>query len=182
MKCSEIMTQNPKMCVPEDNVTVPINIMWDFDCGCVPVVKDLESKELVGLVTDRDIAMGVVRFASGYPSEKKVSESMTSHVITCQAEDSLETAIKAMSENQIRRIPIVDEKGCCIGIISQANLLLHSTDIKDMKPIIEVLKQVSAPYSNNSENQKESAKPADIPDTTEETLKITAKDKTSVAV
>ena len=155
MKCAEIMTESPKMCVPEDRVTVAVKIMWNYDCGAVPVVKDLESKELVGMVTDRDIAMHVVGHAGVHPSQGKIADCMSSPVVCCQLEDPVETVIQVMSENQIRRIPIVDQNGCCVGVISQADLLSSVTDIE---PVIAVLRQISTPHSKS---QKEPVKPAD---------------------
>jgi CBS domain-containing protein len=160
MKCAEIMTMNPQMCVPEDEVAVAISLMWDHDCGAIPVVMDSESKKLVGIVTDRDIAMHVVKHACLHPSQAKVSDCMVTSVITCQPEDSVEMAIKLMSEYQVRRIPIVDENGSCMGIISEADLLLRAIDVKSeyMKPVLTALQQISAPCSNV--NLVESVEPA----------------------
>jgi len=147
MKCVEIMTLNPKVCVPEDNISVPVEIMWDYDCGAVPVVKDLENRELAGIVTDRDIAMHVVRHACAHPSEVKVSDCMSCNAFTCQTEDPIETAIQLMGENKVRRIPVIDPNGCCVGIISQADLILHADDIG--QPVIDMLQQISAPHSKS---------------------------------
>jgi len=147
MKCADIMTLNPKMCVPENEVAVAINIMWDYDCGSVPVVKDIESKELVGMVTDRDIAISVVKHFNTHPSQIKVSNCMASLVFACQQDDPIETAIELMSENLIRRIPVVDENGCCMGIISQSDLLLNAGDIA---PVVTMLQRISTPYQKES--------------------------------
>jgi CBS domain-containing protein len=163
MKCAEIMTMNPQMCVPEDEVAVAINFMWDYDCGAIPVVMDSESKKLVGIVTDRDIAMHVVKHACLHPSQAKVSDCMVSSIITCQPEDSVEMAIKLMNEYQVRRIPIVDENGSCMGIISEADLLLRAISVKSeyMEPVLAALQQISIPCSNV--NLVESVEPiADI--------------------
>ena len=154
MKCTEIMTVNPKMCVPEDEVALAIKIMWDYDCGAVPVVKELKSKELVGIVTDRDIAMHVVGHARVHPSLVKIGDCMTSPVVCCQPEDPLETAACLMGGNQVRRIPVIDKNGCCVGIISQADLLSRATDIE---LVIAVLQQISAPCSKS---QEEPVRPA----------------------
>ena len=140
MKCAEIMTINPVMCVPNDNVFAAISLMWDYDCGNIPVVKDVESKELVGIVTDRDIVMSVIKHLNTHHSQIKVGDCMTSPVITCQPEDSIEMVIDLMGKHKIRRIPIVDEKGCCLGIISQADLLLNVSDIES---IIKLLRLIS---------------------------------------
>jgi predicted transcriptional regulator len=136
-------------CTPEDNVAVAINLMWDYDCGAVPVVKDLTSNELVGMVTDRDIAMHVVKHAAAHPSHARVGDCMTTAVVACQVEDLVERAIQLMGEHRIRRLPIVDPNGCCVGIISQADLLSRAAD--NIEAIVTVLQQVSIPHRKKEE-------------------------------
>ena len=161
MKCAEIMTPNPQMCTPEDNVAVAVNLMWDYDCGAVPVVKNLESKELVGMVTDRDIAMHVIRHAYVHPSEAKVGDCMVTNVIACQLEDSVEQAIQLMGENRIRRLPVVDPNGICVGIISQADLLSRAAT--DMEAVIALLQQISIPHSKIQKASAETPSVAETP-------------------
>jgi CBS domain-containing protein len=151
MKCTEIMTLNPKMCVPDDDVYIAAEIMWDCDCGAVLVVNDMESGELVGIVTDRDIAMYVVRHAFSHPAQVRVADCMSSPAVACHPEDLLEIAVELMTENKIRRIPVIDENGACVGIISQADLVSRASG---MKSIIAVLQQISTPHSEK--NQEES--------------------------
>jgi CBS domain-containing protein len=142
MTSSEIMTKDPKVCMPEDNVGVAVEIMWDHDCGDVPVVKDMNSRELVGMITDRDIAMSVVKHINAHPSVVKVMDCMSSPVISCRQDDPVETAIQLMGEHKIRRIPVVDGNGGCIGIISQADLLRSGIN---KEAIVKMLQHVSAP-------------------------------------
>ncbi len=129
MKCVDIMTINPGVCIPEDSVTVAAQIMWDHDCGAVPVVKDTENKELVGIVTDRDIAMYLARHACIHPQQASVSDCMTSSVFTCYMDEPIEKAIQIMSEKQVRRVPIIDQNASCVGIISQADILAHASEM-----------------------------------------------------
>lgn len=143
MKCAEIMTVNPKMCVPDDEIAVAAGLMWDYDCGVIPVVKDLDSKELVGIVTDRDIAMHVVKHTYTHPGEVKVNDCMSVNVISCQSEDPIESALSAMGAYHFRRIPIVDEKGSCVGIISITDLLSHAENME--QDVISMMKQVCSP-------------------------------------
>ncbi|MBD3182441.1 CBS domain-containing protein [Candidatus Poribacteria bacterium] len=142
MKVSEIMTKHPKVCTPKDNVSVPIGIMWDFDCGDVPVVTSMDGKQLVGMVTDRDIAISVVKHHNASPSDVSVESCMSSPAISCKPDDSVETAIQLMAENKIRRIPVSDDDGCCVGILSQADILRQELDCET---ILSMLQQVSAP-------------------------------------
>jgi len=160
MKCSELMTPNPTMCTPEDNVAVAINLMWDYDCGAVPVVKDLTSNELVGMVTDRDIAMHVVRHAFAHPSDVKVGDCMATAVVACQMEDSVEKAIQLMGENKIRRLPVVDPNNSCVGIISQADLL--SRTAANMEAVVTLLQQISIPHSKSKGEAVETAAAGEV--------------------
>jgi len=142
MKCADIMALDVKLCVPEDPVTVAASLMWDYDCGGIVVVDDMESKHLVGMVTDRDIAMCLAKHTNGHPSEVTVNNCMALPAITCWKDDPVETAIQLMSEYSVRRIPIVDENGSCVGVISQADLILHAPDIES---VITMLRQISTP-------------------------------------
>ena len=149
MKCAEIMTINPKMCVPDDDIAVAAGLMWDYDCGVIPVVKDSESKELVGIITDRDIAMHVVKHAYTHPCEVKVNDCMSTKVISCQSEDPIESALSAMGEYHIRRIPVVDQNGSCVGIISVTDLLTHAEGMEEQ--IFSTMKQISSSSVETSE-------------------------------
>lgn len=155
MKCSELLTPDPKICTPEDNVAVAINLMWDYDCGAIPVVKDQTSKELIGMVTDRDIAMHVVKHAFAHPSYVKVGDCMATPAVACRLEDSLETAMQLMGERHIRRIPVVDQNNCCVGIISQADLLSRAA--VNMEAVVTLLQQVSIPHGKSKEESVETA-------------------------
>jgi CBS domain-containing protein len=154
MKCTEIMTINPKVCVPEDEVSTAANIMWDHDCGAVPVVKDQENRELVGIITDRDIAMHVARHAYIHPSQVKVGDCMSYDIATCNPDDPLDIAMQLMRQREVRRIPIVDQNGSCVGIISQADLLSKANDIG--LPVIDILQWISVQHKENQEDRIES--------------------------
>jgi CBS domain-containing protein len=156
MTCAEIMTPNPKMCVPEDNVSVAVDIMWDCDCGAVPVVKDMESKELVGIVTDRDIAIHIVKHAHSHPSQVKVAGCMSFPAIYVGLEDVVEKATESMGENKIRRVPVVDQNLSCVGIISQADLLSRLTGTEALEAVYTILEQISTPHSKEAEKPAES--------------------------
>ena len=150
MKCAEIMTLNPKMCVSDDDVYTAAAIMWDCDCGAVLVVNDMESGELVGIVTDRDIAMYVVKHAFSHPAQVKVADCMSAPAVACNPEDLLETAVELLAENRIRRIPVIDENGACVGIISQADLVSRASG---MESIVAVLQRISTPHSEKKQEE-----------------------------
>lgn len=145
------------MCTPDDNILVAVGLMWDYDCGSIPVVKDMDSKELVGIVTDRDIAMHVVKHAYTHPCEVSVGDCMSKNVISCFPEDTIESAMKLMELNQIHRIPIIDQNNSCIGLLSMSDLVKCLEGMNDQ--IIAMLRGIyGRPVSSKSESEKEDIK------------------------
>jgi CBS domain-containing protein len=115
------MTMNPACCLPNDTVAKVAQMMRSKDIGPVPVVENEQTRSLVGIVTDRDLALKVV--AEGRDAKTTTAaEVMTRKVVTCHAEDDLQKALDAMSEHQLRRIPVVDNDLRIIGIIAQADV------------------------------------------------------------
>ncbi len=107
MKCSEAMTRNPACCLPGDTVDRAAQLMKSEDVGPVPVIDSQQTKRLIGIVTDRDLALKIV--AEGRDAKStQVELVMTRDLITCREDDDLQAALAAMGEHQVRRIPIVD--------------------------------------------------------------------------
>jgi CBS domain-containing protein len=126
MKCSQVMTPDPACCVPADTVSRVAKLMKTEDVGSVPVCEGRHSRKLVGIVTDRDLTIHVV--AEGRdPNSVTAREVMTRNPLTCSPEDDLEKAVRSMQTEQVRRIPIVDETGALVGIISQADIALRGS-------------------------------------------------------
>ena len=120
-KCNEVMTKNPVCCFPNDTVSKVAQLMKSKDFGSVPIVENEQTKKLVGIVTDRDLALKIV--AEGRdPKSTKAEEVMARKVVTCRAEDDLQTALDAMSGHRLRRIPVVDKNNGIVGIIAQADV------------------------------------------------------------
>ncbi len=139
MKCSEIMTVDPVCCLPTQTVAGAAPLMKSENVGSIPVVKDQQDKKLIGIITDRDLAIKVV--ADGRdPKGTKVSEVMSTGVATCRREDDLEKALRLMEVHQVRRIPVVDEGNRVIGIIAQADV---ATRIEAPQQTAELLEEVS---------------------------------------
>jgi len=138
-KCHEVMTKNPVCCLPDDMVANAAQLMKRENIGPIPVIENEETRRLVGIVTDRDLALKVV--AEGCdPKSTKVEAVMTHKVVTCRADDDLQIAMDAMSEHQLRRIPIVDSDNRILGIISQADV---ATRVDKPKKTAAVLKDIS---------------------------------------
>ena len=139
MNCKEVMTDNPVCCLPNDTVSQAARIMRREDIGPVPVINDDQSKQLIGIITDRDLALKVVA-ESRDPIHTKVADVMTSTIFVCRDEDDVSSAISAMEEYQIRRIPVLDDNGRIVGIISQADV---ATRIREQNRTGEVVQEIS---------------------------------------
>jgi CBS-domain-containing membrane protein len=97
--------------------------MWEEACGSVPVV-DADSR-LVGFLTDRDICMAA--YTQGRPlGELKVDRAMAKSVVSCKSEDDLERAAQLMRENSLRRLPVVDDRGVLVGLLSLGDIACES--------------------------------------------------------
>lgn len=120
MKASELMTPSPCCSSTNDSVKEVARMMRDNDCGSVPVVDDAGC--VVGIVTDRDLA--VRGLAEGKGADTMVRDVMTVSPCCCGPGDDVRDVERTMADQQVRRIPIVDASGCCVGIIAQADLAL----------------------------------------------------------
>ena len=119
--CSEVMTREPVCCEAGDPIVQVAATMKREDVGSVPVVDSREDKQLIGIVTDRDIVLKIV--AEGGNGERATArDAMTANPTSCREEDDIAKAVKLMSERQVRRMPIVDESGRLTGIIAQADV------------------------------------------------------------
>jgi CBS domain-containing protein len=133
------MTKNPTCCLPDDMVVRVAQMMSRENIGSIPVIDNKKTKKLVGIVTDRDLALRVV--AEGQDAKTtKVDSVMTHKVITCRADDDLQVALDAMSVHQLRRIPVVDDKDQILGIIAQADM---ATRIDQPEKVAELVKDIS---------------------------------------
>lgn len=143
MKISEIMTKNPRSVSPDTPVSEAAQVMKEEDVGMVPVVERVGGAEtrgrLVGVVTDRDIAIRAV--AEGRAVDSPVSEVMSGGVKTCSPDDSVEEAMNMMGREQVRRIPIVDERGSLVGVVAQADLVRMTGKDRQAERTVEQISQ-----------------------------------------
>jgi len=115
----DVMTLDPACCTPTTTLDMVAKMMVLNDCGEIPVID--VNDQIVGVVTDRDIVCRVV--AEGRNPVAYTAETcMSQPVVVVQAEDTLEEVIATMERHQIRRVPVVDQQGSCIGIIAQADV------------------------------------------------------------
>lgn len=140
MFCREAMTENPVCCLPNDLVSVAARVMRREGVGAVPVINDEQQKQLIGIVTDRDLAIKVVA-ESRDPNHAMVQDVMASTIVVCREREDLSSAIKAMEEHQIRQVPVIDDDGRIVGIISQADV---ATRWHEPLQAAEMLEEISA--------------------------------------
>jgi CBS domain-containing protein len=135
------MTKNPVCCLPTDTVSKASQLMRAEDVGSIPVVEDEQTMKLIGIVTDRDLAMQVV--ADGRDANlTQVAGVMTREVVTCRASDDVQKAVDAMSQHQLRRMPVIDGNHKIVGIISQADV---ATRVDRSEEVAEMVKEISQP-------------------------------------
>jgi CBS domain-containing protein len=116
--------------------------MRDFDVGVVPVVSDVESRHLVGLITDRDIPIRHV--ADTHLPDCSVKAHMThADIETVDPNDDSATVLEAMKRREVRRIPVIDESGKLLGVIAQADIAV--TDEIPRENVADVVKTASEP-------------------------------------
>ena len=143
MKISEIMSKNPRSVSPDTPVSEAAQLMKEEDVGLVPVVERVGGAEtrgrLVGVVTDRDIAIRAV--AEGRAVDSPVSDVMSGGVKTCSPDDSVEDAMELMGREQVRRVPIVDERGALVGVVSQADVVRLSGKDRQAEKTVEKISQ-----------------------------------------
>jgi CBS domain-containing protein len=145
MRAHELMTRRVATVHPATSVERAARLMDECDCGALPVVGD--NGVLVGMVTDRDIAIRVV--ARGRDVRNAiVADCMTEHVFACFANESIAECMRQMARNQVRRVPIVDERGRLIGILAQGDLARHSARhpaADERRVVAQVVGEVSQP-------------------------------------
>ena len=140
-KSSEVMTRDPICCLSTDTASKAAQLMRVVDVGSIPVGEDDQTLKLVGIVTDRDLAIRVV--ADGRSANlTRVADVMSHEIITCRASDDLQKAVDAMSLHQLRRIPVIDDDHRIVGIISQADI---ATRVERSEEIAEMVKEISQP-------------------------------------
>lgn len=138
MRVQELMTRQIKSCAPEDSLERAAQLMWESDCGALPVSAGDGANRIVGMITDRDITMSAL-FQHKTLGDLRVNEAMAKSVETCHASDSVTQAEKIMREARIRRLPVLDGTGALVGMISLADLAreAYRERMRDRKDITE---------------------------------------------
>jgi len=124
MKVSALFHRTVTSCTNRDTLDQAAALLWRHDIGCLPVLGD--GGQLIGMITDRDIAMAA--FLQGAPLRSiTVSSVMSKEMATCEGEDDIETVVQMLIARRIRRVPVVDAQGRLIGIISLNDIARAAT-------------------------------------------------------
>lgn len=138
-KITEVMTSNPQTVRRDEPLTNAARIMRDSDSGIVPVVDD--SNKVLGVVTDRDIVTRVIA-ADRNVTDARVSDAMTSQVHTLKHDATVSDVHDLMRSQQVRRVPIVNERGELVGIVAQADL---ATRVETDRKVGQTVEEISRP-------------------------------------
>lgn len=128
-KCRDIMTKDPVFCQASDTALIAAQLMRRHNIGALPVVGNLHGRKLVGIVTDRDLAIRVVAVARD-ANTVTLNQIMSYPVVTCSPDDPYEKALDLMERHQIKRVPVVDKLGRVVGTISEADVALRIGDAR----------------------------------------------------
>ena len=139
MKIADVMTNTPEFVTLHDSLLDCARIMASRDVGVVPICESMDTRKLIGCLTDRDIVVRVV--ADQKDMNTPVTDVMTINIVTCKPEDDIEHARELMEQHQIRRLMVVDEYGSLMGIVATADL----ARIVDEREVGETLEAISAP-------------------------------------
>ena len=123
MTVRDLANFDVKVCGPDTDLASAAKIMWDCDCGVVPVVN--EERRVLGIVTDRDICIAAATRATK-PSDIRVRDVMSEAVASCNANDDVRTALSVMKQRRVRRLPVLDAQGRLAGILSVNDLVMRA--------------------------------------------------------
>jgi len=150
MNISELMSKNPRTVTPDTPVSEAAQLMKEEDIGMVPVIERVGGAEtrgrLVGVITDRDIAIRTV--AEGRATDSPVRDVMSSGVRTANPGDSVESVMELMGSEQVRRVPIVDDRGSLVGVVSQADLARKAKNEGHVERTVEQISQPGGSHQN----------------------------------
>ena len=147
MDVKDIMTRDPACATPAMTATDAARMMKREDTGVLPVVENEGSRRLLGVVTDRDLALRVI--GEGRNGDTRISDIMSAgKLTTAMPGDPVDRVMETMGAEQVRRIPIVDERGDLVGIVSQADIVLRARDNHKAEQTVE---EISSPGGRNSQ-------------------------------
>ncbi len=154
MRVRELMTHPVHCCSVHDHANAAAQIMWERDCGVVPVIDG--GKRVVGVLTDRDLCMAV-HFQNRPLTDIPVAGVMAQQVYTCKAEDDVVDAERLMAEKQIHRLPVVSDDGALVGILSLADVARQTRNTTTSRQKDDAMSQLANTVTAISEPHRATA-------------------------
>lgn len=144
MRAKELMSSPAETCQPQTSVAAVTHMMWDHDCGLVPIVD--AGGHVVGVVTDRDICIATAT-RRRLPESIPASEVMTKAIHTCAPDDGVEQALSVMKRARVRRLPVVDDQGHLKGVLSLNDIVraVGRADGPAANAVIDTLAAICTP-------------------------------------
>ena len=146
MKAQDIMARDPRCVTPRTSIQEAARLMKTEDVGALPVIESEGSRKLVGIITDRDIAIRAVADGRDIGSVT-VNDVMSKGATTAKASDNVDDVMKVMGREQVRRIPIVDERDQLVGIVSQADVVLKAKSDTRSEHTVEKISEPGGRHS-----------------------------------
>jgi CBS domain-containing protein len=143
MRIKDIMTYDPACCTPQTSLKDVARMMLDCDCGEIPVVDNATNLRPIGVITDRDIVCRSIALGKD-PLQMTAEDCMSAPCVAVSPDTTIEECCRILEEKQIRRVPVVDDQGCC-GIVALADIAAHR--LRDQ--LAEVMEEVSQPHRFN---------------------------------
>ncbi len=147
MKVRDAMATAPAFCSPETNLCAAVEILWNRNCGMLPVVD--AQRKVVGVITDRDIAMAAGT-RNQLPGEITVAAAATRNVQTCKPDEDIQLALDTMAQNKVRRLVVVNDQNQLEGVLSMDDVVLNSGSRTGVKPDVsadDVVRTLKTLYS-----------------------------------
>ena len=146
MKVKELMTTDVKRCSLETNLAATAKIMWEGDCGAVPVTD--ERDRVIGVITDRDICIAAATRPPRTEGEILVKDVISKALYTCAPGDDVRSALETMKTRKVRRLPVVEQGGRLAGIVSIHDIAVQSRSRSaDVSPesVLDAFIAITAP-------------------------------------
>jgi CBS-domain-containing membrane protein len=138
------MTPNPFACRPETDLAAAAMLLWEGDCGALPVVGP--DREVIGMVTDRDLCMAVAT-TDRRACERFVGEIMTTPVVRCRPSTDVRDALAAMAKHRVRRLPVTDDEGRLAGVVSMADVFRKAGPVLGDESLAAALRAILRPHA-----------------------------------
>ena len=149
MRVQDVMMRTPAVCGPETNLGAAIEIMWNRNCGLLPIIN--AAQKVIGVVTDRDLCVALGT-RNRLPGEITVGQVTGSVIYSCGAGDDIHTALETMGREKVRRLVVLNAQGGVEGILSMDDVVLHAlpamaggrTELSQSE-VVETLRKVYGP-------------------------------------